>query len=436
MASAPGVTERADTRSLPHAEAGSPRDIMTGTGTGTGTAAAASAGGEARGVVSDHFSPHGLALSEPDGGSNYWQRYGHPAGYLPLGVYFQSISSQADVALDKAAGFNLYMGTDHAYDDMGLLAANDMWAWMFAAGQGGALADYDTWKANPRVTGWVLTDERDMLGDSDRDAQQGLDLLATERAIVPDDGRLVYSNYGKGVAFWHPDSYVERFLNHSDVSSGDIYWHSGPELMKFWQAGSFLRTPATEYATEAEVRLSANYGLYVDKMRRLSTSPVLNFVEAAPLGGWGSIGAGQQRADAWHSLLAGARGIGYFVTAFDGDGNYVEQSLHRKDAAIRDQLGRLNAEIAGYASVLNSSDVAGLVTHPNAVRSLSKWDGTSYTIFTGSMQQTSQSATFAVNVPVAAVEVLGEQRTLPVTGGTFTDTFADGDAIHIYRLVL
>jgi hypothetical protein len=32
------------------------------------------------------------------------------------------------------------------------------------------------------------------------------------------------------------------------------------------------------------------------------------------------------------------------------------------------------------------------------------------------------------------VDVLGENRTLTMTGGKFTDTFADGSAVHIYRV--
>jgi hypothetical protein len=30
--------------------------------------------------------------------------------------------------------------------------------------------------------------------------------------------------------------------------------------------------------------------------------------------------------------------------------------------------------------------------------------------------------------------VLDENRALPVAGGSFTDSFADGNAVHVYRL--
>lgn len=387
-----------------------------------------------RNTVPGAVTPHGLTLTDPDGGVNYWQQFGHPAGFLPLGVYFQAIYSQADVDLDKAAGFNTYVGTDHVYDTMSLLASNNLYAWLFVSGQGGALADYNSWKANSRVTGWVLHDEQDMLGDTDTAAQQGLDVLTTERATVPTDGRLIQANFGKGVAFWHPDSYSTQFLNSfSNVASADIYWHSGPELMTAFQAGSFLHTPATETATEAEVRLSANYGLLVDKLRRLANHPVLNYIEAAPLNAtWPVIGAAQQRSAAWHSLIAGARGVVYFVSQFSG-GTLVSPKYHRINAGMRAQLGTLNTEIASYATQLNAPRVTGLVSHAASVRTLSTWDGANYTIFAGSMQAASQSRTFALSVPASSVQVLGEARTLPVTGGQFTDTFTDGNAVHIYR---
>jgi hypothetical protein len=34
----------------------------------------------------------------------------------------------------------------------------------------------------------------------------------------------------------------------------------------------------------------------------------------------------------------------------------------------------------------------------------------------------------------ASAKVLNEGRSIPVTGGTFTDSFADANAIHIYRI--
>ena len=34
----------------------------------------------------------------------------------------------------------------------------------------------------------------------------------------------------------------------------------------------------------------------------------------------------------------------------------------------------------------------------------------------------------------ATATVIGESRTIPVLSGSFTDSFADGNAVHIYRI--
>jgi hypothetical protein len=91
--------------------------------------------------------------------------------------------------------------------------------------------------------------------------------------------------------------------------------------------------------------------------------------------------------------------------------------------------------------VLNSSFVDGYVTHGANVRSMVKLnedpngDG-KYYIFAGSTENVSSSATFTVTgVTTGTAFVVGEQqRTIPIVGGQFSDTFANGNAIHIYRI--
>ena len=43
------------------------------------------------------------------------------------------------------------------------------------------------------------------------------------------------------------------------------------------------------------------------------------------------------------------------------------------------------------------------------------------------------SATFTVPSGATA-EVVGEDRSIPITGGSFTDSFADKNAVHIYKV--
>ena len=53
------------------------------------------------------------------------------------------------------------------------------------------------------------------------------DLLAE----LPDDGRLRYSNYGKGVTFWETRGEARAFVNRfQDVVSADNYWFTDRNL--------------------------------------------------------------------------------------------------------------------------------------------------------------------------------------------------------------
>jgi hypothetical protein len=63
-----------------------------------------------------------------------------------------------------------------------------------------------------------------------------------------------------------------------------------------------------------------------------------------------------------------------------------------------------------------------------------KWAGGHFYVFTGSA---GSAVTSAFNMPCvgdATATVLDENRTLPVADGSFTDSFADGNAVHIYRI--
>ena len=51
--------------------------------------------------------------------------------------------------------------------------------------------------------------------------------------------------------------------------------------------------------------------------------------------------------------------------------------------------------------------------------------------------ETNQARAATFDVPCvgdATVTVLDEGRTIPLIGGRFSDSFADGNAVHIYRI--
>ena len=58
-------------------------------------------------------------------------------------------------------------------------------------------------------------------------------------------------------------------------------------------------------------------------------------------------------------------------------------------------------------------------------------------VLSGSAQAGQQDALFQLNCLAgtdAAVTVLDENRTVAMTKGAFSDHFADGNAVHLYRI--
>jgi hypothetical protein len=297
--------------------------------------------------------------------------------------------------------------------------------------------------------GWELDDEVDMIYG----APSGFTHLSTILSSLPADNKPRYANYGKGVMAWLSDADASQFVDqYPDVTSADFYFWTDPDICVESQGGWFylhlgLFTEQTLRAlTTSECRNAWNYGYVIDRLRQLDamaggTAPTQRksmwaFVEVG--NPWTVsvpyITPAQLQAAIWHSIIAEARGIIYFNHSFAGA--CITQHALREScyAAIRATVQTTNQQITQLAPVLNSSFADGYVTVSSGVRVMAKLgpDGAWY-VFAGSRQPGSQTATFTIAAG-STVEVLYEGRTLPVTSGQFTDSFADGNAIHIYRI--
>lgn len=146
----------------------------------------------------------------------------------------------------------------------------------------------------------------------------------------------------------------------------------------------------------------------------------------------------QVKAEVWMSLIHGSRGIIYFVHQFKPKFN--EHAL-LDDPEMLTGVASINRQIRELAPVLNAPSVQDAVT----VRStddqtpvdamLKRFDGATY-LFAVGMRHRPTSATFTLNDPpanVKAVEVIGEDRSIPLEAGTFRDDFAPY-AVHLYRV--
>ena len=151
--------------------------------------------------------------------------------------------------------------------------------------------------------------------------------LSSILAGLPSDGRLRYTNYGKGVIFWNSDSDAEQYVNDfQQVVSTDVYWFTEGDVCSQYQGGNLLGMGRD--LTSAECHRASNYGAQVARVRALDAMdgkrmPVWAFVETGHpfdnnMGGGRSIAPAEVRAAVWHSIIAGARGIIYFQHSFGG----------------------------------------------------------------------------------------------------------------------
>lgn len=387
-----------------------------------------------RGVPAAAQSPR---LRPVDGGTDYYARFAHglpsDPSFFPVAVWFESVVDEAGISKDRDAGINTYVVLT-ADSDLRLLASHGM----------RAILQYTEWAGrataagSEAIAGWMLFDEIDM----QQGPRGGYQTLTKILAQLPKDGRLRYNNYGKGVVFWETDAEAARFVNEfQDIVSVDAYWFTDNDLRTQYQGGALFARSARELA-DAESRRAANYGATVKRVRGLvrpaGSKPVWHFVEVGhpfSQADWPGIRPAEVSAAVWSGIINGARGVIYFNHSFGGP-NITHHALREPAySTIRAEVKRTNARIAALAPVLNAPFVDGLVRVVGAIDVMAKLHEGRFYLFAGSCSATAQRVTLQLPcVGSATVTVLDEGRTIPLVDGVFTDTFADGNAVHIYRI--
>ncbi|MDQ0894281.1 hypothetical protein [Agromyces ramosus] len=386
----------------------------------------------------------GVTVREVDGGADFFARFegGLPAspGFFPIAVWFASVTSRADVRADARTGINAYVELT-ANSDVSLITHAGMHAIPSVPAEGAAgllVADeVDMW-AGPGDGVWTGA----YPGEGDvclADVACGYSIMAELTGRVA-SGTMTVANFGKGVAFWETDAEARPFLEYTDVVSADTYWFTDPNICGATEGG--WGPGDGEAMSEQACRLAANYGWTVEHVRSLveppGSKPVWSFVEVGqPFGDSGrpAVTGPQIRAAVWSGIIHGARGVVYFNHSFGG-GCASENVL--RDACgdeVRSEVTALNAQLTELAPTLNAPFVDGLVEVGGDADVAVKLHDGGFTVIAGSTRQDLQQVEFTSGCRDAATaDVLGEDRSIPVTDGRFSDEFADGDAVHLYRL--
>jgi hypothetical protein len=387
-------------------------------------------------VAAGARAPRGSAprLRQVDGGPGYYGRFSNALptkpSYFPIGVWFESVVSQRDVNLDKDVGLNTYVVLT-TNSNLPLLRRNGM----------KAILQQEQWRpsatAGTQSAGWELRDEIDM----QMSPNAGYAELLRLKSALPADGRLRYNNFGKGVMFWETNAEAARYVNAVDIPSTDVYWFSDNNVCGSSEGGRlFVR--GRRDLSDGECHRASNYGAQVQRLRRLvsprGSKPVWTFIEVghpASEDHWPSITPTQIRAAVWHSLIAGARGITYFNHSFGGPCRTQHALRDPCYASARATVKATNRQIKVLAPVLNAPFVTSRWSHSRTTKAMVKWRGGHFYVFAGSAENVSSTGSFSIPcVGNATATVVGEKRRIPVRRGSFRDTFADGNAVHIYRI--
>lgn len=380
--------------------------------------------------------PAGVTLQDIDGGPGYSARFASPMpsdpSFFPIAVWYEGTHTQAEIDKDKANGLNTYlMLTDDS--NLPLIRQNGMYA--FTPGR---MKNFGS-----ETVGYITGDEVDMSGAGwwGAPTPEQFKTLESQLTYLPKDGRARITNFGKGIIFNGNDAEASRMLrDYQDFISADIYWFTDADTWGLNQGGKLLGL--NRDLTAAENRRASNYGVVVRKLRRLlgNSKPVWGFTEVGGPFPQNKTAASyikpeQARAATWSQIIAGARGITYFNHSFGGPAisqHALREAYYAPVAAV---VAAANAQIKRLAPVLNGPDAIGLVSTPASVDLLAKWnDGKPY-VFAHNRVNAATTATFSVTgAGNGVVTVEDENRTIQMVGGKFTDTFADGNAVHIYRL--
>ncbi|HZB30806.1 MAG TPA: hypothetical protein VE465_11640 [Streptosporangiaceae bacterium] len=385
-----------------------------------------------------------VTLEQIDGGVGYYGQFKNPLSdsphFFPVSAWLRPVHDQAQVDRYKDFGLNVLLGLENPeLTQESLLRANGLKA-VVQSDERTRFNDIGT-----ETAGWFLYDEIDMCcGPPGFDGGNGYDMLDGVLADLPRDGRFRYNNYGKGVLEWESDADAARFINgrsgpnsYQHVVATDYYWFTDPNAQSHPRHG-----------------FGSSYGDDVRRVRRLDAvdgarMPVWHvvelgwpFTESAAQGGRRILPA-EVRSAVWHVIIAGARGIVYFDHNF-GPGT-PGSTIHGEGYEDnRLEATALNAQIKALAPVLNSPFVmsghSASDTMDGAVRYMVKWSGGKFYVFAGA-DRSGGAATFSIPcvgdataVRLARSNRPGEQAAIPVNSGSWTDEFADKNAVHIYRI--
>jgi hypothetical protein len=390
---------------------------------------------------SSSVAPVGPTLTLPripwEGGPAYWSRFPKAAawtdpGFFPVGVFYGKPSQAAAL---HSMGVNTFLGAEHDGSPVSAIT-----------GKGSYLIAQDEWTRaqvgnDPRVVGWLVSDECDMGlgfcggGDEYTGLRAQQNAAATLRGYQ--DGRFLESNFGNGILRTYWSRHVmPQLVQTVDAASSDQYAYTSPTVDNNVRGSG-------DWPLGANPSTSAAYGWQMDQMKRFQDPglrrPIWAFVEVKrPYlndAGARSITPDQIEGAIWASIIHEARGIMFFQ--HNNDPSCGGYALVDCGPAIQSKVTSVTSDIRSLAPVLNTqSYVWDFAVAADTM--LKSYGGDAYVFAGVGLNESAGSKTFHLppGVNGTQVTVMGENRTIPVLNGTFTDSFAAESTHHVYKVSL
>lgn len=442
------------------------------------------------------FFPAGVTLRAIDGGFNYYGdngfTYAHNAGWddpgtFPIGIFLGRMNNQADADRWIDQSMHAFWDIDHNNCQLSVCRSNSFAGVLYS----GDIAALQSQGFGAETVGWETFDEPSTEAEATNP-------ITTVSCANQDNRIWTVNFTWSWLAGFFPVGQVTQMSRlyttpcatsrHLDHQTIDIYWMAGERGGCNENSYSADRAYGLSIGTmSADQRLRCcHYGDMIDVMRPYQSAnfpaPLAVYIENGQPFNTSSgatanllssyIRAAELNAAVWSTIIHGARMIKYFNHTFSDEnegGAHVSldnladsyyTTAHNGDAvSIYTQSKNTNTLVTQMAPVLNSSFADGFVTvspAPSGLTDFSGFDvmakyqnrGTApfgaannrFYIFAMprySQSTTNQTATFTIkNTGFNTVTVINESRTINITnGGTqFTDTFADGNTVHIYRV--
>jgi hypothetical protein len=358
--------------------------------------------------------------------------------FFPIAVWLQGSWHATELS---QLGVNIYVGNNAGTDSMAVsdLATIKQVGMYAILGQDSVgLADIKDPTVDTTVVGWWMSpDEPD---NAQPASSGGYGPPVSPSTLVTqynnykrtDPTRPIFLGLGQGVAYdaWEgrgsnapPES---QYVPASDIIAFDIYPYNN------------CGGDVNEMATCGQFWLNA-FG--VDRLHMWSTrnQAVWTDFETTVIAAGTTTGPTptQTISEVWLALIHSANGIIYFLDSWQP--SFREDAIFANAAMVTAVTG-LNAQIKSLAPELNSASIPNLVTvtssNANApVDTMVKANGTSIYVFSAIARTGTATASYVVNGMTgnASAKVVGENRTVSVTAGKFSDAFA-ANGVHIYQI--